>query len=137
MKNDNKSLEEMLQDAANEKDIKNKEKTEHTAQDLRKQVLVHGVHMIEKLQKSIYNKDEDISSEQARSYEMLWPILENLISKTEELKVIEASSASEVVDSVNKGKMTTKEGLAMMALLKDQVTIEELPKLIEQLGNLE
>ena len=137
MKNENKSLEEMLQDAANGKDIKNKEKSEHTAQDLRKQVLAHGVHMIEKLQKSIYNKDEDISAEQARSYEMLWPVLENLIDKTEDLKVIQATNATEVIGAVTAGKMTTNEGLAMMALLKDQITIEELPKLLEQLGDLE
>ena len=137
MKNENKSLEEMLQDAANGKDIKNKEKSEHTAQDLRKQVLAHGVHMIEKLQKSIYNKDEDISAEQARSYEMLWPVLENLIDKTEDLKVIQATNATEVIGAVTAGKMTMNEGLAMMALLKDQITIEELPKLLEQLGDLE
>jgi len=113
--------------------IKNKANQKSTAQDLRTQVLVHGVSMIERVQNNLLGNGDQFTTKEAQSYEMLWPILEGIISKTEDLKVIEAKNASEVVAAVTKGKLTMKEGLGMMALLKDQVTIEELPKLIAQL----
>lgn len=135
--NKDMSLEDMLREAAAEKDIRNREQSKHTAQDLRQQVLVHGVHMIEKLQSSIYNKDEDISSEQSAAYDKLWPVIEDLIRQTSDLKIIEAKNASEVLEAVTAGKMTLKDAALMMALLKDQVTIDELPKLLEKLSEME
>lgn len=128
-----KSLEDLLREAAEEKQIQNKERTGHTAQNLRTQILVHGVHMIEKLQTSIYNKDEDISAEQQRSYEMLWPVISDIISKTDDLKIVEAKTASDVIEAVAKGKITMKDALILMSLIQSKTEIEELPKLIAKL----
>ena len=128
-----KSIEEMLGKINSDKDISNKAEASHTAQDLRRQVLDHGVFMIEKLQNSLHNKDEDISAEQQRSYDMLWPVIEGMISKTSDLKVFEAKSANEVLVAVSKGNLTFEEAKEMMVLLKDQVTIDELPKLLAKL----
>ena len=133
----NKSIEDMYDKLNTSKDISKKANSTHTAQDLRRQVLDHGVFMIEKLQNSLHNKDEDISAEQQRSYDMLWPVLEGMISKTSDLKVFEAKSANEVLNAVSRGKLTFEEAKEMMALLKDQVTIDELPKLIEKLSEME
>jgi len=130
-------IETLLQEAANRKDIKSKAKTNTTAQDLRSQVLDHSVFMIEKLQKSIHNKDEDISAQQAKAYELLWPIIDNLISKTEDLKCIKAKNASEIILAVSQGRISLSEAKAMMELFKDQLTIEELPKIMEILNKNE
>lgn len=130
-------IETLLQEAANRKDIKSKAKTNTTAQDLRSQVLDHSVFMIEKLQKSIHNKDEDISAQQAKAYELLWPIIDNLISKTEDLKSIKAKNASEIILAVSQGRISLSEAKAMMELFKDQLTIEELPKIMEILNKNE
>ena len=113
--------------------IKHQADTQATAQDLRSQVMALGVPMIERVQNNLLGNGEQFTEKEAQSYEMLWPILENLISKTEDRKVIDAKNATEVLSSVTKGKMTVSEGLAMMALLKDQVTIDELPKLLAKL----
>jgi len=53
------------------------------------------------------------------------------------VKVIQAKNASEIFKQVAAGKMSMKDGLGMMALLKEQVTIEELPKLMAQLAEME
>ena len=117
-------------------DIKRKAALDTNAQDLRTQVLEHGIFMIEKLQSGIHN-DEPLSGNQARSYEMLWPVITDLISKTEDLKIIKAKNASEIVTAVSKGKMSLRDAAAMMAILKEQVTIDELPKLLEKLAEAE
>lgn len=112
--------------------IKHTANIETNAQDLRNQVLKHSVKAIERVQEVLHS-GEKLTPEESQAYDMLWPIIENMISKTEDLKVIEAKNSSEIISAVIKGRMTMQEGSAMMALFKDQVTIEELPKLLARL----
>jgi len=133
MNEEKKSLEALLLEASEKRDIKKKENRLHTAQDLRTQVLVHGSYMIEKLQKSIYNKDEDLTSQQSQAYDRLWPLLESLIIKTEDLKITNAKTSNDVIKLVSQGKISSKDGKDMMELLKDQSILDELPKLLAKL----
>ena len=135
----NLSLDDLreLERLRNEKNhIKHKAKPETNAQDLRTQVLSLGIPAIEKVQQSLIDGTQ-LDATEMQAYQMLWPIIENLISKTEDLKVIEAKNASEVLTAVTKGKITMSEGLGMMALLKDQVAIDELPNLIAKLSQID
>ena len=126
-----------LERLRNEKINKNKQQIPETsAQDLRTQVLSHAIPAIEKVQESL-NTGKTLEPAESQAYQMLWPIIENLISKTEDLKIIEATNAKDVLNSVSKGKITMAEGLSLMALLKDQVTIDELPNLIARLNESE
>jgi len=117
-------------------DIDRKAEPKIDAQTLRTQILDHGLPMIRELQDSFHNNNT-ISIDKQKAYDKLWPILENMISKTEDLKIIEAKNASEVISAVAKGKMTLTDAAAFMALMRDQVTIEELPKLLERLSDAE
>lgn len=107
-----------------------------TSQHLRNQVLEHGLPMIIKLQEIVYNGDE-MTVQQSIAYERLWPIIEDIIKSTSDLKKIEAANASEVLGLVASGKITMKEGMVMMSLLQSKVEIEELPKLLDKLEAIE
>ena len=106
-----------------------------SAQDLRTQVMAHSLSMVEKLQQIIIQDNVEINANQKEAYDMLWPIITNIVSKTEDLRIIEANNAKEVLIAVSKGKMTFDEGMKMMHLLKEQVIIDEVPKLAEMLDN--
>jgi len=106
-----------------------------SAQDLRTQVMAHSLAMIEKLQQIIIQDNTEINANQKEAYEMLWPMITNIVSKTEDLRIIEANNAKEVLTAVSKGKMTFDEGIKMMHLLKEQVIIDEVPKLAEMLDS--
>jgi len=125
--------EELEKQKKEKEHIKHKANLKTNSQDLRSQVMKHGVSMIEKVQTNMLGNGEQFNTNQAQAYEMLWPVITDIISKTEDLKIIEAKNASEVINAVSKGKLSLKDAAAMMALLKEQVTIEELPKLLERL----
>lgn len=133
---DNLTLEDHEELSRQRDDIDKKAETHTNAQTLRTQILDHSLSMIRELQDSFHNENQ-ITVNQQQAYDKLWPIIENMISKTEDLKIIEAKNASEVISAVVKGKMTVSDGAAFMALLKDQVTIDELPKLLAKLSEVE
>lgn len=115
--------------------IKHRASLEASAQDLRTQVLIHGVSAIEKVQQSLISGVK-MTAVELQAYDMLWPIIETLISKTEDLKKIQASNAKDVLKLLGEGKLTMKESMAMMALIKDQVAIDELPNLLAKLAEI-
>lgn len=104
-----------------------------TAQDLRDQVMNHSIHLIKKLQSQMYKDSEDITAQQSVAYDKLWPVVEDIIKQTSDLKKIEANNASDVIKLISTGKITLKDAAIMMTLLQSKVEIEELPKLIAQL----
>ena len=118
------------------KSIRHQECVGDTGQDLREQVMKHGVKMISTVQDSMIN-DRGLSPVQLNAYNMLWPILTDIISKTDDLKVLDAKSASEIISSVAKGKMTLKDATIMMSIMRQKVEIEELPILLAKLSDLE
>lgn len=107
-----------------------------TAQDLRSQVLEHSVSMIKTMQDS-FTLDQPITGTQQVACDRLWPIIDNLIAKTEDLKVLEAKNASDIVNAVAKGKMSTKDAVIMMNLLQTKFEIEELPDLLSKIDDIE
>lgn len=104
-----------------------------TAQDLRDQVMDHTIHMIKKLQSQLYAESEPITAPQAMAYDKLWPVIEDIIKQTSDLKKIEAENASDIIKLIATGKITLKDAAVMMTLLQSKIEIEELPKLIAQL----
>ena len=134
---DNLTLEDYdrLEELREEKNHIKHKAVDATAQDLRKQIMSHSLGMIEKLQQIIIQDNVEINANQKEAYEMLWPMITNIVSKTEDLRIIEASNAKEVLSAVSKGKITFDEGMKMMQLLKDQQIIDEMPKLLEMLDN--
>ncbi len=104
-----------------------------TAQDLRDQVMDHSIHLIKSLQSQLYKEAKPITAQQSLAYERLWPVVQDIIQQTSDLKKIEANNASDVIKLISKGKITLKDAAIMMTLLQSKVEIEELPKLIAQL----
>ena len=104
-----------------------------TAQDLRDQVLSHSLKMIEKVQEVIIKGDTALDSDQKEAYDMIWPIITNIISKTEDRKTIAATNTKDIIQAVSKGNMTFEEAERMLLLLRKQQEIDELPKLLEVL----
>ncbi len=137
IKRDETTLEDMIQEQNDERNIKHKEKKDHTSQDLRTQVLKHGVFMIEKLQNAVHNKDEDMSNQQYKAYEMLWPVLEGMISHTSDIQKMKLSNATDVIKLIAKGKISPKDGMDFLEILKIKTEIDEIPKLLEQIEGLE
>lgn len=107
-----------------------------TAQDLRTQVLSNSLAMIERLQQS-FVLNEPLTASELAAYDYLWPIIENLINKTEDLKVLKAKNASDVISAVAKGKMSVKDAASMMSLLQVKFEMEELSDLLDKMDDLE
>ena len=118
-------------------DINRHAETGTTDQDLREQIMDHSIHMIKKLQSQMYKDSEAITKEQAVAYDKLWPVMQDIIEKTSEVKKIEAKNASDVIKLISGGKITLRDAGIMMTLLQSKVEIEELPKLLAQLSDLE
>lgn len=116
--------------------IKKFAKHDTDAQTLRDQVLIHGVQMIEKLQGALYENGDELSQQQAVAYDRLWPIIEDMIRQTSDLKKIEAENAGEVLKLVSSGKITLKDATVMMSLLHSKVEIDELPNLLARMESM-
>ncbi len=64
-------------------------------------------------------------------------LVEDSIKSAGDIVEIQATTAQEVVGLVSKGKMTLPEAREFMQILKTQQEIEELPKLLAKLQELE
>ena len=129
----NLSPEDYAEIQRQRKDVDRHALIETDAQDLRDQVMDHGIHMIKKLQSQMYEGDEPITTQQASAYDKLWPVIEGIIQQTSDLKKIEAENASDIIKLIAKGKITLKDAAVMMSLMQSKIEIEELPNLIAKL----
>jgi len=125
-----------------EKEDKLREEIDHhaikntTSQDIRKQVLDHSIPMIEMVQKAIY-KDQSLTGNQHINLDRLWPVIENILKQTSDIQKIEAKNASDVIKLISDGKITLEDAQKFLLIMKTQVEIDELPKLMEKLSLFE
>jgi len=132
----NLSIEELLALEKEKTSLKRKEVKDTNAQDLRTQILAHGIPMIETIQEQLYNGRE-LKQSQLFAINTLLPIVTDLIKQTSDLQKIEAKNASEVIGLVAQGKISLTDASKFMALMQTKVEMEELPKLLEKISELE
>ncbi len=76
-------------------------------------------------------KDVDIPS-----YLRVWDVAKVIILNANNLKKIEAKSASDITNALSKGKISADDAVKLMTMLKLKSDVEELPKLLDQLSEI-
>lgn len=83
--------------------------------------------------KGAYIPDVHVMSADPEYVGKVWKALEPMLIAAGDIQRLELKTTVGIIDAVCKGKMTAKEGLLYMQLLKDQQDVDTIPKLLEQL----